>query len=188
MSGSVKSIRHHNVAAGRDTDDAHAQYLRLAETATQTMAGSLNLNNNNINNVLTLQAKTISSSTNLELLAATMDICVTGLLDIDVGALEVCVLGLLDIDAGYTNIHGSVYHDGELEITTCDDPPLSLVMTALTGESTEGFMWFEGEECVLAIADAPIWCCGSAGSYSLDGSLMIKVAGSKRYIRYYAAI
>jgi hypothetical protein len=39
----VKAIRHHQSFAGRDADDAHAQYLRLTNASKQTMAGSLDL-------------------------------------------------------------------------------------------------------------------------------------------------
>ncbi len=39
----VKAIRHHQSFAGRDADDAHAQYLRLSNPSKQTMAGSLDL-------------------------------------------------------------------------------------------------------------------------------------------------
>jgi hypothetical protein len=37
----VKAIRHHSVLPGRGEDDAHTQYLRLTETAQQTMNGDL---------------------------------------------------------------------------------------------------------------------------------------------------
>ena len=173
MSGSVKSIRHHQSLPGRDEDSAHAQYLRLAETATQGLAGDLDLNSNNIDGVDTLTVASIYSASGLTIDAGFMSLDVNGALAVDVGILE--------FDGAFELL-------GELEITTCDDPPLSLIMTALSGESTEGFMWFEGEECIVASADAPLWCCSASGSYNLDGGILVKVGGTKKYIKYFSAV
>ncbi|MBW8036104.1 MAG: hypothetical protein FVQ79_10865 [Planctomycetes bacterium] len=214
MSGSVKSIRHHQSLPGRDEDSAHAQYLRLAEETTQTMQGDLFLSGGKLKATRVevagalLCGNELRSLGSLDLIvgakqACNFDLHILGSLgtgtsdggDIYItgaSSCQICDGGKLIVDVECVNIRGNMEIGlgrltvcDELHLFTCDDPPLNLNQTALLGADTCGFIAFSGWECNLESGDAPIWCSGSEGDYDLVGSIRIRVNGEIMFLKYY---
>ncbi len=210
----VKAIRHHSVLPGRGENDAHAQYLRLTETAEQTMQGDLNLGSNKltagslaIGNLDVINNKVYSKVGNLQLCVCQVtcdDIIMRAGSCYDRGGniylyagtdsvlcgdiyLTAGCAGLIELEAYNGNIRFSacgIELDGDTEILATTRICSSASYALLELEESYGSGAFVNFEGVVG-SDFDCSLSNETSGGSPDGYLKIRVNGSTRWLQFY---
>ena len=211
----VKAIRHHSVLPGRDENDAHAQYLRLTSTASQTMQGDLNLGSKKltagslaIGNLDIINNKVFSRVGNLDLCVC-QDTCDDiiiragscydrgGNIFLYAGTGSV-LCGDIYLTAGSAGLIELEAYDGNIRFSACGIELVGETEILATTRicSSVSYALLELEECYGSgafinfhgVAGCGFDCSlsGETSGGSPDGYIKIRVNGITRWLQFYA--